>query len=128
MSQLPTVRLLFILAGLYDGLLGLAFLFFAPAVFDYFGVTPPNHFGYVRFPAMLLLVFALMFFAVAADPKRNRNLIPYGILLKVSYCSAVGWYWFRDPAFPWMWQPFFFFDLLFLVAFVWAFRKIGPAR
>lgn len=128
MAHLSSVRPLFIIAGLYDGVLGLAFLFFAPTIYERFNVAPPNHYGYVRFPAMLLLVFALMFFAVAADPKRNRNLIPYGILLKVSYCAAVGWYWLNDPGLPMMWKPFFVIDLVFLVAFVWAYRRIGSAR
>ena len=128
MARSSSVRPLFILAGLYDGVLGIAFLFFAPTVFERFDVTPPNHYGYVRFPAMLLLVFAWMFFAIAADPKRNRNLIIYGILLKVSYCSAIGWYWLRDPNLPWMWKPFFIFDLVFLVAFILAYRKIGSSR
>lgn len=127
MARSSRVRTLFILAGLYDGVLGLVFLLFAPAVYEFFNVTPPNHFGYVHFPALLLIVFALMFFTIAADPKRNRHLMPYGILLKVSYCATVGWHWV-DAGVPTMWKPFFVFDLLFLVAFVWAFRKIGSAR
>jgi len=124
MVRSSTVRPLFILAGLYDGVLGLAFLFFAPAVFLRFNVTPPNHYGYVHFAAMLLCVFALMFFAIASDPRRNRNLIPYGILLKISYCTVVGWHWI-DAGLPMIWKPFFVFDLLFLVAFIWAYRAIS---
>ena len=127
MARSLSVRPLFILAGLYDGVLGLAFLFFSPAVFDHFNVTPPNHYGYVHFAAAILCVFALMFFAVAAEPKRNCNLIPYGIMLKISYCSVVGWHW-MDVGVPWMWKPFFILDLLFLVAFIWAYRKIRSAR
>lgn len=127
MARSSSVRPLFILAGLYDGVLGIAFLLFAPAIFDRFNVTPPNHFGYVHFSALLLCVFALMFFAVAADPRRNRNLIFYGILLKLSYCGAVGWHWL-DAGVPTMWKPFFIFDLLFLFAFMWSYRKIGHSR
>jgi len=127
MARQSSVRTLFVLAGLYDGVLGLAFLFFAPKVFDAFNVTPPNHYGYVHFPAMLLIVFALLFFAIAQAPRHNRNLIPYGILLKISYCATVGWHWL-DAGIPWIWQPFFIFDLLFLIAFIWAYRKIGSAR
>ncbi len=127
MARSSSVRPLFFIAGLYDGVLGMAFLFFAPAVFDRFNVTPPNHFGYVHFAALLLCVFALMFFAIALEPRRNRNLIPYGILLKVSYCTAVGWHWL-DAGVPMMWKPFFIFDLVFLIVFIWAYRKIGSSR
>lgn len=128
MAKSSYVRPLFILAGLYDGLLGVAFCFFAPSIYRTFDVTPPNHYGYVRFPGLLLVVFALMFFAIATEPRRHRNLIPFGILLKLSYCGLVGWYWLRDPGLPTMWKPFVVFDLLFLIGFIWAYRRISPVR
>ena len=114
---------LFIIAALYDGLLGFAFLFSADALFQWFQITPPNHFGYVHFPAALLLVFALMFSAVARNPQRNRNLIPYGILLKISYCSVTGFHWLTTGL-PSMWKPFIFYDLVFLALFVWAYVSL----
>lgn len=80
---------LFLLAGIYDGLLGVVFLFWTARVFEYFAIVPPNHLGYVQFGACLLLVFAIMFFSIAALPAANRNLIPYGILLKASYCGVI---------------------------------------
>jgi hypothetical protein len=126
MNREPAVKGLFVFAALYDGILGLFFLFFGSAVFEWFRVTPPNHFGYVQFPAALLIVFALMFFAVARNPSGNRNLIPYGILLKVSYCVVTCFHWFT-AGIPDMWKPFTIIDLIFIVLFVWAYRSI-PAR
>jgi hypothetical protein len=117
------ISTLFVIAALYDGLLGSAFLFGAEAVFTRFGVTPPNHFGYIQFPAALLIVFAIMFMAIAIDPVRNRNLIPYGVLLKVSYCGVVLSYWLTTDL-PGMWKPFCICDLVFLVAFAWAWATI----
>lgn len=124
MSKRRLVSVLFLVSALYDGLLGLAFLASPGAVFERYGVTPPNHFGYVQFPAALLVVFGLMFLAVARDPERNRNLIPYGILLKVSYCAVVTYYW-TTTGVPDMWKPFAAADLVFLAAFVWAYRAAG---
>jgi hypothetical protein len=114
---------LFIVAALYDGLLGALFLFASGALFQWMGVTPPNHPGYVHFPAALLVVFAAMFAAIAAKPVRNRNLIPYGILLKVSYCGVVMFHWFTAGV-PFMWKPFCIADLGFLVAFAWAWEAL----
>ncbi len=111
------VKILFFVAALYDGLLGLAFLFFAPAIFHTFGVTPPNHFGYVYFPALLLIIFAAMFLHVARDPVRNRDLIWYGVALKASYSGVVFWYQFHGGI-PSLWLPFAWIDLLFLVLFL----------
>jgi len=117
---------MFYISALYDGVLGLGFLFAAPALFDWFGVTPPNHFGYVHFPGALLVTFALLFLAVARNPVANRNLIPYGILLKVSYCGVVFYHWI-SAGIPNMWKPFAWADLVFLILFIMAYRCLKPA-
>ena len=110
---------LFVLAAIYDGLLGAVFLFAGDALFQWFGVTPPNHPGYVQFPAALLIIFAVMFMAVAINPVNNRNLILYGILLKVSYCGVILFHWI-SAGLPDMWKPFCICDLVFLILFAWA--------
>ena len=124
MKDRLAISALFVLAALFDGLLGLIFLTAAGNIYEWFGVTPPNHFGYVHFPAALLMVFALMFAFVALAPKRNRSLIPYGILLKVSYCGVVFYHWFASGI-PTMWKPLAICDLAFIVLFVWAYRSLG---
>jgi hypothetical protein len=111
------IRALFAIAALYDGGLGLLFLIGGGAVFARYHVTPPNHWGYVQFPALLLIIFGLMFAAVAWKPGENRNLIPYGMLLKASYCSIVFYYWFTSGI-PSLWKPFAVIDLVFLILFV----------
>ena len=126
MKNKLAITWLFYLAALYDGVLGLAFLFGARSVFEMFGVTPPNHFGYVQFPGALLIVFALMFLAIARKPVENRNLIPYGILLKVSYCGVTLFHWISSGI-PGMWKPFTIADLVFLFLFVWAYRGLGTS-
>jgi hypothetical protein len=123
MKRKPIVSLLFVIAALYDGVLGVAFLFAPAALFRWFEVTPPNHFGYVHFPAALLILFAIMFLAVAVNPSANRNLIPYGMLLKVCYCSVVFFHWFT-AGIPYMWKPFAIADLLFLILFAWAYQSL----
>ena len=113
------ITALFTVAALYEGLLGASFLFGSGALFKWYGVTPPNHAGYVQFPAALLIVFSLMFMAVARNPYGNRNLIPYGILLKASYCGVIAYHWLTNGI-PLMWKPFFILDLAFLITFTWA--------
>ena len=123
MKTKPLITALFVVAALYDGLLGVVFLLAPEYLFTVFNVTPANHPGYIQFPAALLIVFALMFAAIAVDPVRNRNLIAYGILLKVSYSGIVFYYW-ATSGIPAMWKPFAVFDLLFMLAFVWPFPAI----
>ncbi len=124
MNKNTLVGFVFILSGVYDGFLGAAFLLFPEKLYDHFGVTPPNHWGYVQFPALILLIFALMFFAVAANPRANRNLIPYGVLLKIAYAATVFWYW-AGPGIPDMWKPFAIADTAFAIAFVWCWVSLG---
>jgi hypothetical protein len=121
-----TVSWLFLVAALYDGLLGLAFLVAAEQIFRAAQVTPPNHFGYVQFPGAVLVVFGIMFAAVARRPRENRRLIPYGMLLKVSYCGVAGYHWLTGGI-PLLWKPFVVIDLVFLILFLLAYRSLGRA-
>lgn len=127
MKTNPVISALFFVAALYDGLIGAAFLFASGTVFQWFSVMPPNHAGYVQFPAALLIVFAVMFMAIAINPTRNRNLIPYGILLKVAYCGVVLSYWLTTGL-PGMWKPFCIFDVVFLIAFAWAWTVLRKEK
>jgi hypothetical protein len=116
-------RWLFYFAGIYDGLFGLIFFFFWPQLYAHFRITPPNHDGYVRFPALLLIIFGFMFLQIARDPERNRNLIAYGIALKVAYAGLVFWYQLTTPGIPSMWIPWAWCDLGFIVLFSLALRR-----
>lgn len=127
MSTKKIISFAFVVAALYDGLIGATFLVAGSSVFQWYGVTPPNHPGYVQFPAALLIVFAIMFAAVARSPIENRNLIPYGILLKISYCGAVMFYWLTQDL-PDMWKPFCIMDFAFILVFVWAWMALGNEK
>lgn len=114
---------LFVVSALYDGLLGTAFLLFSDALFNWFDVIPPNHPGYIQFPGALLIIFAIMFLSIAINPVKNRGLILYGILLKVAYCGVILFHW-STGGIPDMWKPFCIADLLFLIAFIWAWSAL----
>jgi hypothetical protein len=118
------IKPLFLIAALYDGVLGIAFIVAPNAIFAMYGVEPPNHMAYVQFPALLLIIFAIMFYRVAMDPVRNRELILYGCGLKVAYCSLAFWYEFTTGI-PSMWIPWAWADLVFLLLFVASWSSLG---
>ena len=122
--SVTVVRLLFILAGLYDLAIGFTFLTRGPQTFEYFEVPAPNHWGYVQFASLLLMIFGVMFLMIAMRPFTNRNLIFYGILLKAAYCGLVGYYWFTDGV-PFMFKPFAIVDAVMLVLFAVAWAALG---
>jgi hypothetical protein len=130
MTSLVPVRILYVLAAAYDGLLGLGFIVAAPRLFEYAAIPPPNHWGYIHFPAGLLVIFALIFLAIARDPVGSRNLVIYGVLLKVCYVTTVVWYDLHGGI-PVMWNYFAVADALFGMMFIWSFapiRKAATAR
>lgn len=123
MNMRNLIRPLFAIAALYDGALGVVFLVAPDWVYRTADVTPPNHWAYVQFPATLLVIFGLMFAAIAAKPIENRNLIPYGILLKAAYCGIVFWYWSAEGI-PGLWKPFAVIDLAMGVLFLWTYWSL----
>lgn len=129
MKNVMVVRGLLALMGVYDGVLGIAFLFAGPKLFDALEVTPPNHWGYVQFGAALLIIFALMFFALARRPIANRNLLPYCFLLKIAYCGVVFYHWFLGDGLPGIWKPFAIADVVMAAILAWMYMTVrGPAR
>jgi hypothetical protein len=124
MMNKKMLKTFYVIAGLYDGVLGIAFLLFPAAIFTMYAVEPPNHMAYVQFPALLLIIFGAMFFRIAMDPVRNRDLILYGCALKVSYCGMVFWYQ-ATSTIPSMWVPWAWADLVFLALFIFTWRSLG---
>ena len=126
MKSLLPVRVLYAIATLYEGLLGLAFIVAAPEIFKLAAITPPNHWGYVHFAAGILVIFGYMFLQIALRPLENRLLIPYGILLKVCYVATVGWHWYHGGI-PAMWKWFAGADAVFALLFFWSMVMIEAA-
>jgi len=118
------VKTLFIIAALYDGILGMAFIMFGAEIFIFYAVEPPNHMAYVQFPALLLLVFAAMFYRISTNPVKYRELILYGCGLKISYCALAFGYQITTEI-PFMWIPWAWMDVVFLVLFIIAWKSLG---
>lgn len=123
MKSLLPLRVLYSVAFLYDGLLGLAFIAAGPQLFQLAGITPPNHWGYVHFAAGTLVIFGWMFLQIARDPLANRGLVIYGVLLKACYVATVLWSELQGGI-PMLWKWFAAFDLLFLVLFLWSWARL----
>ena len=117
---------LFWIAAAYDGILGVLF-FAAPSwLYARVNVPPPNHLGYVQFPAALLIIFAIIFVRIARDPGAHRGQIVYGILLKTAYCGLAFYYWATTDI-PWIWKPFAWTDLVMGVLFVIAYYAVAAS-
>jgi hypothetical protein len=121
------IRPLFVVAAVYDVVLGLAYLLAYQAVYGSFGVALPNHPGYVQLNALFVVIMGIGFWFVARAPERNRDLIRLGVLFKAAYAGIVFYYYFRALV-PWMWMPWAICDLLFMLAFLAALGAMGRTR
>lgn len=128
MKSLTWIKAVFWTSALYDLLLGLAFLFAADALFERAGVPVPNHPGYIQFPALILVLFGIMFARIAQDPIGQRDCMLYGIGLKLAYSGVVLFHQFTGGV-PSMWLPFAYIDILFLIGFLaaWTGTRTQPS-
>ena len=115
----------FVACALYDGVLGLAFLLAPHQIYAAIAVPPPNHLGYIHFPAALLLVFAAMAARVAAAPRERRELMLYLLALKAAYVAVALGHHLADPIPP-LWLVFTALDALFAIAFAASFLRTRP--
>jgi hypothetical protein len=116
------VKAAYAASALYDAVLSIVFLFFVSPVFAAAGVDLPNHMGYLHFPALLLLIFAAMYWKIARDPVRFRDLMPYGMGLKAAYVLVVLYHWAAGDV-PWIWIPLAWIDIVFLALFAAGWQK-----
>lgn len=122
--NLQLTKGLFLLAGLYDAVLAIIFLLYPAEIFAFYEVTPPNHWAYIQFPALLLIVFAIMFFRISTDPVKHRELILYGCGLKAAYAGTAFWHDFNQGISS-MWIPWAWMDLAFLIVFILIWLSLG---
>ncbi len=122
--NLKSIKILFVVAGLYDLILGFVYFFAHERLFTYFDVPPAGHPTYVEFPAILLVLFGVMFLQISSNPVHHRAMIPYGIGLKAAFSGLAFWYEFTVGVSD-MWIPMAVVDLLFLAGFVLAWRSVA---
>ena len=117
MQGLGCYRGLFLVAAGYDTLLGLAFVLFHAPIYAHFGISPPNHPGYVQLPALFIAIMGVADWLVARDPVRNRDLVLIRVLMKVAYSGLCAVYAGRGGL-PSLWLTLAIGNVVFIVPYV----------
>lgn len=89
-------RALFTIAGIYDVLLGITFMFFAERAFAALNISDklPAIRGYLTLLGAFVLVIGIGYFLIArGDLNRNADLILVGTLYKLAYSGTAIYYW-----------------------------------
>ena len=110
-------RKFFLFAAIYDGLLGLAFFLFYTHIYAWFGITLPNHPGYVQLPALFIAIMGLADYYVYRNIMRNRDIVKIRILMKLAYSlSCFSHYFFGSL--PTLWVNIAVFNFVFLAPYI----------
>lgn len=116
-TRLGFYRKFFLFAAIYDGLLGLSFFLFYPRIYAWFGITLPNHPGYVQLPALFIAIMGLADYYVYRDMMRNRDIVKIRILMKLAYSLSCFYHYFFGSL-PVLWVNIAVFNFIFLVPYV----------
>ena len=121
-------RPVLLLCAVYDGLLGLAFLFFAAPIFRVLGVESTADPLYVQLAAGLIAIMGLGFFLAWRDPVRNRDLVLLGAVIKAFYILLAAYALVRGEVPHPVFLIFAAIDVLFLIVFVRFLQGTGAAH
>ena len=108
----------FLVAALYDLILGAVFFFFYGPIFSILGIPLPPNTSYIHLTAGYVFVQGLGYWLVFRDLLGNLGIVKVGIVYKAIYTAVAVYYLatgaLPDAVFAW----FAVFDLAFLSLFV----------
>jgi len=110
-------RRLFLVASIYDFVLGFIFLFLYKPVFAFFNIDLPVYPMYLQMTAGLVLAMGIAYYYIYRNLYRNYDLVKLGIAYKIVYIVIASYFYFMnlaDVTFFW----FVLCDLVFLVLFI----------
>jgi len=119
----PGWRTFFLIAALYDIVLGIGFFFLYGPLFATFDIALPNNTSYIHLTAAFVFVQGLGYWLVYKDAPANLGIVKLGIVYKAIFAGLAFFYLaigqLLHPAF----LVFGVADLGFLIGFVMFLRE-----
>ena len=108
----------FIIAALYDFILGLVFFLFYKPIYAMFDMPLPQEPAYLHAAAGFVFAQGLLYYYVYKDLRRNIDIVKVGLLYKLVYTGVAVYYWsinqIPHPTYP----IFAVLDIVFIFLFV----------
>jgi hypothetical protein len=117
-----TWRSFFLIAALYDMILGAAFFFLYGPLFEMLGVALPNNTSYIHLTAAYVFVQGLGYWFVYQDPGANRGIVKVGAVYKFAFSALALYYTVIGQLLHPVFLVFGLLDLLFLIGFIMFLR------
>ena len=117
-------RNLFLIAALYDFILGSVFFVLLPFFFEnIFKIIAPNYPAFFQAAAAFVFVMGVGFYFVYRNLYRNIDIVKLGIVFKLVY-TALAFYYVFIGNMPWVFSLFGFLDIIFIVFFIFFLRAV----
>ena len=127
-SDWPGWKPFFLIAGLYDVLLGVAFFVFGEQILEWVGMELPPHIAYIQLAAVFIAVQGLSYLLVWVDPPRFMGLVIIGVVYKLAYSGLALWYLIIGELPNDFFIPWALIDIIFLVGFLLFLRATWPGQ
>ena len=115
-------RTFFLVAAIYDVVLGAAFFLLYGPLFDALGIALPNNTSYIHLTAAFVFTQGLGYWFVYQDPPANLGIVKLGIVYKAIFSGLAFYYMAIGQLLHPVFLVFGVADLLFLVGF-WLFLR-----
>lgn len=118
MNKNSFFKWLFLVASVYDLVLGIVFFFFYKPVYEYFGITLPVYPVYLQMAAAFVIAMGVGYYFVYRNLYRNVDLVKLGVVYKLVYSALTSYFYFADLGHV----IFFYFailDAIFMALFIW---------
>lgn len=112
-------RTFFIVAAVYDLVLGAAFFLFYGPIWNTLGLELPNNTAYIHLTAAFVFVQGVGYWIVAQNPLANRGIVQMGIAYKFAFASLAFYYLAIGELLHPSFLVFGVLDMLFLIGFWW---------
>ncbi len=116
-------RTFFLVAALYDIVLGVGFFFLFDPLFAALGIALPNNTSYIHLTAAFVFVQGLGYWLVYSDAPANLGIVKLGIVYKAIFAGLAFFYLAIGQLIHPTFLIFALADLAFLAGFVMFLRE-----
>lgn len=111
-------RTFFLVAALYDIILGVGFFFLYGPLFETLSIALPNNISYIHLTAAFVFVQGVGYWFVFQDPDANRGIVKLGVIYKIAFAGLAFYYAAIGELIHPLFLLFGALDVLFLIGFV----------
>jgi len=111
-------KIFFLIAALYDFVLGAVFFLFYGQIYSYLNIAIPAESMYLQMAAAFVIAMGVGYYFVYQNMYKNIDLVKLGVVYKFVYSSVTSYFYFQGVG-PAIFFLFAVIDAIFLIIFVW---------